>query len=641
MKKIIYKLFIFSGLFFISCMDLDIPPRNILTNEIVFTTKSGVDAYIAKLYRDLPIEDFLCSTGKGWNNTDGNSGFGTWAGLTGEAIGHSVRSMTHLDWWTEGYKMLRDINIFLETLPQYSSNFSVPEVNQWIGEVYFMRAFAYYTMAIRYGGVIIVNESLKYPNETGDISEYMLSRSSEEDTWDQILSDYNEAIKLLDENKVTGRVNKYVAAAYKARAMLFAASIANFNTTSHFDTENQIRLCGIPKARAVDYYREAYEASKMCEGQYSLYKGDWIKSDPSAVYTNYLNILQFPNNNESILIREFKYPTYVHSFDCINSPFQYRVSSVVSTTCPTAEYVALFDGLDLDANGDLNFLDENGNYIMYDNLFDPYKNIEPRGRATIIFPGDIFWGEPLEIWRGIYTGPTEGGISKFFPKTSLSKYNTVKNVTSAANQTGIKSYTLETGEVTTTSGRSGSFNSEGYGSKTGFQLRKNMNSNLVKNMNVAGMSEQDWVDMRYAEVMLIRAEAAFELVELGNSNSEYLNDSYLMINEIRERAGATLMASMNELTRDVIRKERKKELGFENKAYWDLIRWRTYDIEQSSNRRYSSVFPFRISKNGKWIFDLKNTENTGYNFTFKPVWYYMSIPNSEISKNNNLLQNPI
>jgi hypothetical protein len=629
-----------TGLFLKSCTSLDIPPVNLLTDDYVFSSQSTIEAYLAKMYRDLPIEDFLCSPLKGWNNTSGTSGFGAWAGLTGEAIGHSTKSQTHLPWWTQGYEMLREINTFLETLPKYADNFSGEYVNNWLGEAYFMRAFAYHTMAMRYGGVIIVNNVLNYPNESGDISEFMIGRSSEEDTWDQVSADYNKAIELLMETSVSGRVNKYTAAAYKARSMLFAASIANFNTKSHFDTENQIRLCGIPGSRAADYYKEAYEAAKMCEGQYSLYKGDWVAGNPEAIYTNYHNILQNPKNSESIYIREFQYPTYVHSYDCIYGPFQYRVASVVSVACPTAEYVALFDGLTLDENGNLDFLDDNGKYIMYDNLFDPYKNVEPRGRATIIFPGDEFWGETLEIWRGVYTGPVAGGIDKFLDRTSLSKYSTLKNITSSANQTGIKNVTLATGGITTNSGRSGSFTSEGYGSKTGFQLRKYMNSNLAKYMNVAEMSEQDWVDMRYAEVMLIRAEAAYELTQLGESNTNYMSDAFSLVNEIRERAGATLMTSQSDLTRSVIRKERFKELGFENKCYWDLIRWRIYDTEQSSSRRYSNVFPFRVSENGKWIFDLKYTENTGYAFTFEPVWYYMSIPGDEITKNKNLIQNP-
>jgi len=48
---------------------------------------------------------------------------------------------------------------------------------------------------------------------------------------------------------------------------------------------------------------------------------------------------------------------------------------------------------------------------------------------------------------------------------------------------------------------------------------------------------------------------------------------------IRERAGATLLASSAETSIDVVRIERRKELAFENKTYWDLKRWRIIDDE--------------------------------------------------------------
>ena len=101
-----------------------------------------------------------------------------------------------------------------------------------------------------------------------------------------------------------------------------------------------------------------------------------------------------------------------------------------------------------------------------------------------------------------------------------------------------------------------------------------------------------------------------------------------------------MLGSPDELTVQFIRDERFRELGFENKAYWDLIRWRTYDREHDSKRRYFNAMPFIVSENGKWIYDRKYAETSTNSYTFKPVWYYMSIPDSEIAKNTNLVQNP-
>ena len=624
-----------------SCVNLDIPPVNILTDESVFTSESGVKAYLAKMYRDMPMEDFLCSPRNGWNCTDGSSGFGTWSGITGESIGRSQNSQSHLDWFSQGYEVLREINEFIETIPQYTDLFPEDEINTWLGEAYFLRGFAYFTMTMRYGGVVIVNEVLNYPNESGDLDEYKLPRSSEEDCWDQVAADYNKAIELLPERNQIGRANKYVAAAYKARAMLFAASIANFNEISHFDTERHIRLCGIPKEKAVDYYKAAYQAAKMVEGHYSLYLGEWREGDYESKITNFHNIFQNPENCESILIRQFTYDVYPHSYDSLFGPEQQKVSGTPAGASPTLDYVELFDGIEKDSEGRVKFLDEKGQYILYDDPMDPWKNAEPRLRATVIFPGDEFRGEKIEIWRGIYTGSVGSGISKVLKETSTDKYSKVKTLVMAAKEASIESYTLKTGEVTKTGGASGSWTSSGYGSLTGFLLRKWMDTSLGLNLWIPGRSESDWIDMRYAEVMLIRAEAAFELSLLGNTEDNYVQDAYDQINQIRRRAGATLLTSSSELTRQFIRDERFRELGFENKAYWDLIRWRTYDKEHPSKRKYFNAMPFRVSENGQWFYDRKYAECSYNSYTFKPVWYYLSIPGAEISKNTNLVQNPI
>ena len=51
--------------------------------------------------------------------------------------------------------------------------------------------------------------------------------------------------------------------------------------------------------------------------------------------------------------------------------------------------------------------------------------------------------------------------------------------------------------------------------------------------------------------------------------------------------------------------------------------------------------PFRVSENGKWIYDRKYAETSTNSYTFQTVWYYMTIPDSEIAKNTNLVKNPI
>ena len=136
-----------------------------------------------------------------------------------------------------------------------------------------------------------------------------------------------------------------------------------------------------------------------------------------------------------------------------------------------------------------------------------------------------------------------------------------------------------------------------------------------------------------------RAEAAYELFLEGQSGeTDYASDAMSMINQIRERGGAEQLVSTDELTLEVIRTERRKELGFENKVYWDLRRWRTLDDEQDG-RIYRILMPFLDQNSGKYFFDARYDErNTRY--TFDTRRYYYPIPTAEISKNPNMVQNP-
>ena len=88
--------------------------------------------------------------------------------------------------------------------------------------------------------------------------------------------------------------------------------------------------------------------------------------------------------------------------------------------------------------------------------------------------------------------------------------------------------------------------------------------------------------------------------------------------------------------------ERRKELAFENKTYWDLKRWRVLHEEQN-NRRYKILNSFYSTDAQKYFLSVKFQEPRGgfqYIYTFDTRYYYQPIPTSEISKNPNCKQNP-
>ena len=78
----------------------------------------------------------------------------------------------------------------------------------------------------------------------------------------------------------------------------------------------------------------------------------------------------------------------------------------------------------------------------------------------------------------------------------------------------------------------------------------------------------DWIVLRYAEVLLIRAEALIE----GNVN---LDEATSRINEVRSRVGLPNIPAGKTQTelRDIVRYERRIELAQEGTRFWDLRRW--------------------------------------------------------------------
>jgi hypothetical protein len=85
----------------------------------------------------------------------------------------------------------------------------------------------------------------------------------------------------------------------------------------------------------------------------------------------------------------------------------------------------------------------------------------------------------------------------------------------------------------------------------------------------------DWIEIRYAEVIMNLAEAANEL--------DLSAEALAILYDIRERAGIEagsgnygITATTKEEIRQVIMDERFVEFAFETKRFWDLRRWRIY-----------------------------------------------------------------
>lgn len=125
---------------------------------------------------------------------------------------------------------------------------------------------------------------------------------------------------------------------------------------------------------------------------------------------------------------------------------------------------------------------------------------------------------------------------------------------------------------------------ENFNSRTGFYLRKNVDESIPK--DESPRTPTDWIEIRYAEVLLNLAESANE--------AGHIEEAYIELKAIRERAGIEaginglygLDAGMSvEEMRKAIMLERKIELAFENKRHWDLRRRNLFTKELNGTRR--------------------------------------------------------
>ena len=313
MKKIIIYI-LFATALAAGCVNLDIPPKNIISDDDLMSSQSGLQVYLARLYSQMPWEDFKYIAQRGF---DGNS----WLGCLGvEGTGEAVTrddictSFTgeSASLWGRAFTLIHDANHLIETLPRYKDNYPEITYNEFLGQGYFVRAYTYTQMARRFGGVPIVKNEIKYPFE----GEIEVPRSSERDTWDAILEDWDLAVEHLPANSTfAGTPNRYAALAFKAEAMLYAGSVAKYNENvpgrlTGLGEKTRIRVIGFTEDEWFEcsnrYFSEAYKAARevMTSGIYSLYRKSWAAGDPEAQYRNMNDMWRDLSSPENILVRE-------------------------------------------------------------------------------------------------------------------------------------------------------------------------------------------------------------------------------------------------------------------------------------------------------------------------------------------------
>lgn len=545
MKKFYYTalagLLLSGALLNSSCKKvLDKGPLTTYTSSLLFSDSAVTVTYLNAIYSvNLPT----------WGSNTGNavSSAGL-SNLTEETASSNPFTLGTVTTQTVGdigtstannntYGKIRNINDFIANLA--TSPIAAPTKNRFKAQALFWRAFRYFDLVRMYGGVPLVLKPLPVIGDATKLAD-ALPRATTTQTFNQIVADLDTAIKYLPNNWPAvdyGRITRGAAQAFLGRVLLTWAS-------PQFNPGNDITR-----------WQAAYQASTdaittLSANGYGLYpKWDvtmWTTEGPNGSGT----AIAPPRNPEAVMVTE--YNTFQDDNGADNNGYTSSVEPKSlggsGSMNPTWDEVSAFPMADGKAPG-----------VSTKYPYDPvhfFDNRDPRFYQTIAYNGCLW--------------PLQGN-----PNYRLWTYYYYSN----SKATSTKS--------TEPSGAS----------STGFYLRKGVDPNIsLTNLPYSGT---DWQEIRYAEVLLNQAEAA---AMIGNSSVAYTD-----LAAIRKRAGIEAGSDgMYGLTTGltgtdlamVVLNERRIELAYEGKRYYDLRRWKLFETVMNNTVKQRVGVTFLLAPNG-------------------------------------------
>jgi starch-binding outer membrane protein, SusD/RagB family len=643
-NKIIIVLML--GITLSSCDDwLTQQDTTVLSATQAYSSVSSISSVCANLYSRLRYEQDFANDGESydltsWDEASNNSDY--WAFPNN-------KNQDYRNYYD--YGLIRDINQHIYCLQNYVGT-DVTTVNQkyFIAEARYLRAYVYFTLVARMGGVPIIEDVSQYLQDPLELAK---PRNKESEVYDYIANEL-DSVKTdlaLANNKVTTRASKGSALALKCRAMLYAGTLA-YNTDKSA-TKGLILpsgATGIDKNMANEYLQKCLDAYSELQDMniYSLYQKN------SNLSTNYAQVFQSETNNPEVI--------FCKNYDGKNKTNYFTTRAICRTLhsalktgaqinpvlnlvnsyedIATRSIIPIIPYSDLDHIESMGTTSSTYKYKIYENPIDIFAGRDPRLQGTIITPGASFRGVPLNFQAGLALKTLTGYTFKTAP--------TMENITDP---------TLGYYNGIQITGDEGPHQISTYVSHTGFLMRKFVDTN--SGSEASGASTVPYIVFRYGEVLLNASEAAFYLNQNGVStyNSQSTQTIALnCINQIRSRAGGSVFnINIAELTLDRIMNERKVELAYEDHRYNDLKRWRIADEVWAYDRANQNaimygLWPYKIfapgdPTDGKWIYRKVKVEHRGsssdkgqpINFDLKMYYatYPMTKGNPYIEKNPN------
>jgi len=445
------------------------------------------------------------------------------------------------------YQPIRYVNTALKAME--SSTLTGDARNRILGQLYFFRAWQHWKMINLYGGIPYIRDVVDYQSVDSILNA---PRNKTSDCIKFLKQDLELAIQNLPAAWTSdeyGRITRGAAAAFLGRIMLFYAS-PQFNPTND-----------------INRWQAAYEANlhakELCtQDGYSLMDistpqtTQWpVASDFNKIFTT----KKSSGNKEVLIVTPYLQALKYHGYENSVRPNEITNGTGRPSNCPTWDLVISFPMKD----GSVAF-DKNRKFVGNADIKKYYLNRDPRFYATVAYNGCYY--------------PLEGKADRrqWFYTATDKKGATVISENTTSDKT----------------------------SPTGFYCRKMVNP-LISGDERA-KTYTDWIEMRYAEVLLNLAECAFEY---QGTNSQVGYDNLI---EIRKRAGIDagidgyygLKSNSGFTPIELVMNERRVELAFEGKRFFDLRRRNMFTANLGTN----------ILKLNDW-----KKSGSGYKFTLTNV----------------------
>jgi hypothetical protein len=389
-KKIIPVLIV---LLCIACQQniLDIDPKDRIAENAVWSDANLIRAYHTELYNAIPhgfyIHMLSKYTDEAYNSTPCCCAdlfkLNTFSPDNIASMGGTGDNWcsNFLYYWDQGYLFIRKINLFLEKMKEIKV--VLEDKEKLVAEAKFLRAFIYFNLIERFGGVPIVTQSY----ELTDVENVSFKRNTFDECVEFIEQDLTEAIPNLEDRYAStdkanyGRATANACRALLSRTLLYAASPL-FNPTN--DKQK---------------WQDAADAAEtLLNSGYSLY----------ADYQALFQMSQGQNQNEVIFSRGF---TSANGHNAPMHNLNRRFEANGGWWGSNGPSQNLVDDYDM-TNGEPPFLaDGTVNPASGYDPQNPFANRDPRFDATISHDGTVFRGFTLEMW--IDEGDTIWGFDSY------------------------------------------------------------------------------------------------------------------------------------------------------------------------------------------------------------------------------------